>query len=120
MGFAADRRELEHGVEGRNLEHADRRHVEHLGDVFDRLFRYPTARLLLGAPQDRNHGGGLPAFGVFGDLALRPSEVLGREGETGGLLVGESADGHYVKSYITLRLRNAYCLPQARADRVSG
>ena len=28
----------EHGVEGRDLEHADVRHAEHLGDVLDRRF----------------------------------------------------------------------------------
>ena len=32
----ADRREQEHGVEGRDLERADVRHAEHVGDVPDR------------------------------------------------------------------------------------
>ena len=38
-----DRLQIEHRVEGRDLEHADVRHAEHFGDVLDRGFRQPAA-----------------------------------------------------------------------------
>ena len=91
-----DRRQIEHGVEGRDLERADLRHAEEIGDVLDRLLRQPAAGLLLRAPQQRDDRGGLPALRIFGDLALGPIEILGREGEALGLDrgIGEAADGH--------------------------
>ena len=102
VGLAADRLELEHRVEGRDLEHADLRHAEHLGDVLDRRLRQPAAVLLLRPPQQRDHRRGLAAFRIFGDLALRPVEILRREGELLRLQFGrrKAADGHV---YRTLR-----------------
>ena len=92
----ADRREVEHRVEGRDLERADLRHAEEVGDVFDRLLRKPAASLLLGAPQQRDDRGMLPAFRIFGDLALGPIKIFDREGEALGLDcgIGEATHGH--------------------------
>ncbi len=92
----ADRREIEHRVEGRDLEHADIRHAEQLGDMLDRLLRQPAAGLLLRAPQQRDHRRLLAAFRIFRDLLLRPGEILRREGEVLRLQMrfGEAADGH--------------------------
>ena len=97
MGLAADRLEQEHGVEGRDLEHADLRHAEQLGDAFDRLLRQPAAVLLLRPPQHRQHRGSGAAFRVVRDLALGPVEILRRKGKLLRLNVGggEAADGHY-------------------------
>ena len=67
---------------------------QHVGDVADRWLRQPAAALLLRPPQQRDHGGGLPAFRVFLDLRLRPTQILRREGEGLGLLIGEAADAH--------------------------
>ena len=51
----SDRREIEHRVEGRDFEHADLGHAEHLRHRLDRLLRQPAAGLLLRPPQDRDH-----------------------------------------------------------------
>ena len=83
-----DRLKVEHGVEGRDLEHADMRHAEEVGDMADRRFRRPAAGLLLRAPQDRDHRRSLPAFRILGDLLLRPGVVLRREGELPRLEIG--------------------------------
>src|SRR5262245_13802272 len=90
-----DRREIETGLEGRALPRADLRHAEQIGDVLDRLLRQPAAGLLLRPPQDWQDGGGLPPFGIFGDLALGPIEILRGEGEALGLerRLGEATDG---------------------------
>src|ERR1051325_1980505 len=77
----ADRREQKHGVEGRDLEHADVGHAEQVGDVLDRLLRGPAARLLLRAPEQRDHRRLLAAFRILGDLLFRPGEVGLGEGE---------------------------------------
>src|SRR5712671_2673007 len=97
VGFATSRLEQEHGVEGCDFEHPDRRHAEQISDVFDRLARRPAAALLLGTPQDRDHSRSLPALRVFRDLPLRPVEILRREREARGLQFGrgEAADGHF-------------------------
>ena len=88
----AHRGELEHRVEGRDLQHADVGHAQHVGDGADGGLGAP-ALLLLRAPQEREHGGGLLAGRILGDLALGPGEVIGREGEAQGLLGVEAADG---------------------------
>ena len=89
-----NRRQIEHRVEGRDFEHADLGHAEQFGDRLDRLLRQPAARLLLRAPQQRDHGRLLPARRIFGDPRLRPLQILRREGEARRLLLGETADAH--------------------------
>ncbi|GJE72328.1 hypothetical protein CHKEEEPN_3882 [Methylorubrum podarium] len=84
----ANRLQGEHRVEGRDLQHADMRHAELIGDRLDRLLRQPAAVLLLRLPQQRDHGRGLPALRIFRDLAARPVDVLGGEREALGLLGG--------------------------------
>jgi hypothetical protein len=54
VGHATDRLELEHRVEGRDLEHPDNRHVEHLANHAQRRLGHP-AFLLLDQPQQRDH-----------------------------------------------------------------
>src|SRR5439155_7597665 len=90
----SNRLEIEHGVEGRDLQCANARHAEQLGDMLDRLLRQPAAGLLLRPPQEWDHRRGFPALRIFRDLRLRPRGVLRREGEALGLLLGETADGH--------------------------
>ena len=85
MGGLTHRGKLEHGVERGDLEHADVGHAEHVGDGADGGLGGP-ALLLLGAPQQRQHGRSFLAGRILGDLALRPGEVLGREGEAQRLL----------------------------------
>ena len=94
--LAADRLQQEHGVEGRDLERADVRHAEHVGDVRDRRLRQPAVMLLLRAPQQRDHRRLLAAFRILGDLLLGPGEILRREGEFLRLQFGrgEAANGH--------------------------
>src|SRR5712675_704770 len=75
----ADRLQLEHRVEGRNLQRPDIGHVEQIRDRTDRRFGNPAVMLFLQPPQDRYHRGGLPAFRIFGDLSSRPSEIFRRE-----------------------------------------
>ena len=55
VGLRADRLQQELRVEGRDLEHADIGHAQHLGDRLDRGAGDP-ALLLLRAPQHRDHG----------------------------------------------------------------
>src|SRR5258708_33210643 len=71
-----------------------------LGAFLDAFAGRPPAGLPWGPPQDRDHGRGLPALRIFGDLPLRPGEILRREGEARGLLFGrgEAADGHQISS----------------------
>ena len=73
MSLAADRLEQEHGVEGRDLEHADLRHAEQLGDAFDRLLRQPAAGLLLGLPQHRHTAEAARPSGYFAIWRLAQS-----------------------------------------------
>src|SRR5207253_5968439 len=93
---ASNRRQVEHRVEGRDFERADLRHAEEVSRVLDRLLRKPAAGLLLRAPEQRDDGRTLPAFRIFGDLALGPIEVFDREGEALGLDcgIGEATHGH--------------------------
>lgn len=81
VGVRADRRELEHRVEGCNLEPANVRHAQHVGDVANGRFRQPAADLLLRAPQQRNNGRSLLAFRKLGDLRLGPGEIFVSESE---------------------------------------
>src|SRR5271166_25781 len=66
----AHRREIEHGVEGRDFERPHLGHAEKTGDMLDRLLRQPTAGLLLRASQERNDRWMLPAGGIFRDFAF--------------------------------------------------
>src|SRR5262245_25419579 len=93
----SDRLQVEHGVEGRDLESADVRHAKQVRDVLDRLLRQPAAGLLLRAPQQWNNRGDLPALRILVDLLLGPIEILRREGEASGLQLGrgETTNGHY-------------------------
>ena len=90
----AHRLEVEHRVEGRDLERADKRHIEHLGDFLDGRTRQPIGVLRLRAPHQREDRRGLPALGIFGDLLFRPGLILRRERETLGLLFRETTNGH--------------------------
>src|SRR5215510_4740778 len=103
---APDRRQVEHGVERRDLEHADMRQAQHVGDIADRRFRHPAARLLLRPPQQRDHGRRLPTVGILCDLPARPGEILGCEGELLRLdgFVGEAADAHRSTSPNTMSI----------------
>src|SRR5258708_39778631 len=67
-----------------------------LGAFLDAFAGRPPAGLPWGPPQDRDHRRSLPALRIFGDLPLRPGEILRGEGEARGLLFGrgEAADGH--------------------------
>src|ERR1700722_9999349 len=96
MGLLADRLQLEHGVEGRNLKRPNVGHLKQIGDRADRSFRTPAVMLLLHPPQDRDHRRRLTAWRMFGDLLFRPGEVFRREREVRGLqfLWCEAADGH--------------------------
>ena len=93
MSDPADGVEMEHGVEGRDLEHPDLGHVERFRDDLDCRLGDPPL-LLLGAPQKRDHRRGLSPFRVFGDLLLRPGNVCLGEGEAFGLVLGEATQGH--------------------------
>ncbi|MNV82888.1 hypothetical protein D3C71_1766540 [compost metagenome] len=84
MGTSADGLELELGIEGRDFEHADIGHAEHVGDRFDRGLRYPAV-LLLRPHQQRNDRGLLAAFRILLDCPLCPSGVFAIERECGRL-----------------------------------
>ena len=72
----ADRREVEHGVEGRDLHHPDRRHVELARDEFHHRDRQPALRpglradLALGEVEQGDHRRQLAAFGIARDDLL--------------------------------------------------
>ena len=53
--FGADRLQVKHRVEGRDLEHTDMGHAEYPCDRLDRRLGDP-ALLLLRPPQKRDHG----------------------------------------------------------------
>src|ERR1700688_2380590 len=76
MRLLADRLQLEHRIERRDLQHADVGHLEQIRDRADRRFRNPPIMLFLDPPQDRDRRRWLPAFRIFGDLLFRPSEVF--------------------------------------------
>src|SRR5664279_3895849 len=104
VGLLADRLQLEHRVEGRDLERANVGHPEQVSDRADRDFGNPTVMLLLDPPQDRYYRRCLAAFRIFGDLRLRPNEVFRREREVRGLqfLWCEAADGHVFRSLLSV------------------
>src|SRR5664279_1574981 len=68
----ADRLQLEHRVEGGDLQRADVGYVEQIRDRSDRRFRNPAVMLFLDPPQDRYHRRGLAAFRKFGYLLFGP------------------------------------------------
>src|SRR5918993_1661347 len=81
---AADRRQVEHGVEGRDLEHVDRRHIEFASDELHDRKRQPSLRvrlrtnLPLGEVEERYGRRPLPPFRVTCDDLLRALCVLCR------------------------------------------
>ena len=85
MCHRANRLQLEHEVERRDLKHADVGHAQHVGDGFNRRTTQP-AFLLLRAPQQRDNRAGLAPFGVLGDLRFGPLLVGSGEGKAFGLL----------------------------------
>jgi hypothetical protein len=88
-----DRLQLEHGVEGGHLQHADDRHLQHPGDQLDGRLADP-AFLLLGQPQQRDGGRLLAGGRVLAEPEIDVLHRLFREGEAVGLVFGEAADGH--------------------------
>jgi hypothetical protein len=94
MGFAADRRELEHRIKRRDFETTNIGHVEKIADCADRGLRKPAAGLLLSAPHKRNNGGGLFARRIFGHRRARPGKIFRRESEVRRLIGMQSANGH--------------------------
>ena len=86
--IAADRLQVEHGVEGRDLVDADRRHVEQAGDmsIAARGSQPPCCRCA--EIEQRQHRARLPARRIVGDDLLRLRQVLRREGEARRLVDG--------------------------------
>jgi hypothetical protein len=82
----ADRRQVEHRIEGRDLVGADERHIEQLCDMLDRGARQPAADLALRQIEQRDDRARLAGRGILGDDLLRLRAVLGREGEAPGLI----------------------------------
>ncbi len=91
----ADRGEIEHRVEGRDLQHADERHVEAPADGLDHRMGDP-AFLLLADPQRRDNRRSLAARRIFRDLLFDAREVFEIELEGGWLKLrrGETAQAH--------------------------
>src|SRR3984957_12369152 len=104
MGLLADRLQLEHRVEGRDLERANVGHLQEISHRADRGFGNPAVMLFLDPPQDRYHRRRLATFRIFGDLRPRPSEVFRREREVRGLqfLWCEAADRHVFQSLLSV------------------
>src|ERR1700761_1465471 len=67
MGLFADRLQLEHGVESRDLKRPDVGHFKQIRDRTDRSFRNPATMLFLHPPQDRDHRRRLTAWRMLGD-----------------------------------------------------
>ena len=95
MGAGADRLQLELGIEGRDLEDADERHLQHVGDMLDCCLGDPPL-LILRAHQQRDHGRLLALRRIFTDRRLRPGRVFIGEGEAVRLegIVRETSDRH--------------------------
>src|SRR3984957_5932433 len=68
MGLLADRLQLKHGVESRDLKRPDVGHVKQIGDRADRSSQTPAVMLFLPPPQDRDHRRRLTAWRMLGDL----------------------------------------------------
>ena len=82
----ADRGQVDHRVEGRDLHHADFRHAQPPGDMFDGGLGQPAAVLALGHIEQRQHRARLPAFRIAGDRLFRRPAVLAIEGKAGRLV----------------------------------
>ncbi len=80
MGTGADRLQLELGVEGRNLEHADIGHAELGRDMLDCSARDPAV-LFLCPHEQRDDSGLLTACRVFPDRCLCPDGIFLVKGE---------------------------------------
>ena len=77
----ADRGQIDHRVEGRDLHHADLRHAQPPGDMFDRGLGHPAAMLALRQIEQGQHRARLPAFRIAGDRLCRRPAVLAIEGK---------------------------------------
>src|SRR5690606_40007452 len=88
-----DRRQLEHGVEGRDLQHPDIGHAQQVADGAQRRLGHP-AFLLLDQPQDRDHRRLATRFRVLLDPPLSLFHRLLRKLERGRLLLGETTNAH--------------------------
>jgi hypothetical protein len=85
MRDLADGLKLEHEIKGRNLENPNIGHAQKISHRLNCRARQP-AFLLLGAPQQRDHGAGLPTLGKFGHLRLCPSLIGRCESKGAGLI----------------------------------
>ena len=93
MRDPAHRLEVEHRVEGRDLEHADLGHVEHRRDRLDRRLASPSLPAPAPATAARSPPRPAGPRDTWRSL-LRPSAVRFAEGEALGLFLGEAADRH--------------------------
>ena len=73
------------------LINPDEGHAEHRRHIFHGGSRQPAVVLFLGAPQQWDNRRCLTAFGIFGDLRVRPRKVVGREFKAGGLVKVEAS-----------------------------
>ena len=90
----ADRGEIEHRVEGRDLKHADRCHAELRRDILDCRLRQPAVILLLRDPKQGDHSRRLASRRIFGELPPAARLILRRECEAVRLYFGEAAHAH--------------------------
>src|SRR6516165_7969759 len=84
--ISSDRPQIEHRVKSCDLVDPDRRHPEHFCDAVHCRPREPSAMLALRQIQQRQHRASLASWWIFGDVRLRPFEVLSSEFEARGLL----------------------------------
>ena len=94
VGFPAHGRKLEHRIERGHFVNADEGHIEHLAHIFHGGLREPAGILLLGAPEQSDHGRGLLAGGIIADGLFRPRHILRGEGEAFRLYGIKTANAH--------------------------
>ena len=90
VGYRPDGFQLEHEIERCHFQSAHEREAEHICHAFNGGACQP-AFLFLRTPQQRNNRAGLTAFGIFGDLRIRPRKIVGRKGKAGGLVKVETS-----------------------------
>ena len=81
----ADRAQVEHLVERRDLVDANARHVEEVGDGVHGHSRQPPVVLALREVEEREHGARLAPLRIAGDEVLGTIEIRRREAERIGL-----------------------------------
>src|SRR5260221_14604127 len=81
----ADRLEVEHRVEGRDLVDPHPRHAEEIGHRVHGGAWQPIAALALREVEQRQHRARLAAGRIFGDMRLGLGEILRRVGKARGL-----------------------------------